>query len=178
MLYQELEYIANRRNAVFGNGKLSGKDAEKNLVGLCLSGGGIRSATFNLGMIQALFRKNLLQYVDYLSTVSGGGYIGACITSLLNSTPKRQGDYKYVFDKKYFPFEKSQLNKDKAAVKWLRYFSNYLTAEGGFIDKYFKPAMVFLRGLITNSLVTIPYVLLVSILLLFVFHDDIKVSTV
>lgn len=50
------------------------------LVGLALSGGGIRSATFNLGVLQALAARDRLRHVDYLSTVSGGGYIG---TSLL-----------------------------------------------------------------------------------------------
>ena len=45
-------------------------------LGLALSGGGIRSATFNLGILQALQQKRLLGRLDYLSTVSGGGYIG------------------------------------------------------------------------------------------------------
>ena len=54
------------------------------LVGLALSGGGIRSATFHLGVIQALAKHGLLKTVDYLSTVSGGGYIGSCLSSLLN----------------------------------------------------------------------------------------------
>ena len=43
---------------------------------LCLSGGGIRSAAFALGVLQALSRKRLLTQFHYLSTVSGGGYIG------------------------------------------------------------------------------------------------------
>ena len=47
------------------------------LVGLALSGGGIRSATFNLGVLQALARRGLLRRFDFLSTVSGGGYIGS-----------------------------------------------------------------------------------------------------
>src|ERR1700739_3307267 len=47
------------------------------IVGLSFSGGGIRSATFNLGVIQALAKNNLLTWIDYLSTVSGGGYIGS-----------------------------------------------------------------------------------------------------
>src|SRR5689334_17613046 len=42
------------------------------LFGLSLSGGGIRSATFNLGVLQTLARLKLLHRVDYLSTVSGG----------------------------------------------------------------------------------------------------------
>src|SRR6202035_725989 len=50
-------------------------------VGLALSGGGIRSATFNLGVLKALHEFRLLKHVDYLSTVSGGGYIGAWWTA-------------------------------------------------------------------------------------------------
>src|SRR4051812_47807664 len=49
----------------------------KDLFGLALSGGGIRSATFNLGFLQGLYDLKLLGAFDYLSTVSGGGYIGA-----------------------------------------------------------------------------------------------------
>ena len=61
------------------------------LVGLALSGGGIRSATFALGAIQALAAKDLLKKFDYLSTVSGGGYIGGAISWLLSE--KAQADY-------------------------------------------------------------------------------------
>ncbi len=55
-----------------------------NMVGLALSGGGIRSASFNLGVLQALAFAGWLKNVDYLSTVSGGGYIGASLTWLLH----------------------------------------------------------------------------------------------
>jgi len=54
------------------------------LMGLALSGGGIRSATFSLGILQALARKDLLKRFDYLSTVSGGGYIGSALTWFLS----------------------------------------------------------------------------------------------
>src|ERR1051325_3016648 len=50
-------------------------------VGLAFSGGGIRSATFNLGVLKALQDLHVLKRVDYLSTVSGGGYIGAWWTA-------------------------------------------------------------------------------------------------
>ncbi len=53
-------------------------------VGLALSGGGIRSATFGLGVLQGLAEARLFRDIDYLSTVSGGGYIGACLSSLLS----------------------------------------------------------------------------------------------
>jgi hypothetical protein len=42
---------------------------------VCISGGGIRSATFGLGVLQGLARHDLLEQFDYISTVSGGGYI-------------------------------------------------------------------------------------------------------
>jgi hypothetical protein len=47
---------------------------------LCFSGGGIRSATFGLGLVQGLARGRLLGQFDYLSTVSGGGYLGSWLT--------------------------------------------------------------------------------------------------
>jgi hypothetical protein len=51
------------------------------LIGLAFSGGGIRSATFNLGVLQALQQFDLLRRVDYLSTVSGGGFIGSWLVA-------------------------------------------------------------------------------------------------
>jgi hypothetical protein len=53
----------------------------RNLVGLAFSGGGIRSATFNLGVLEALKSYDLLRRIDYLSTVSGGGYIGSWLVA-------------------------------------------------------------------------------------------------
>ncbi len=70
------------------------------LVGLALSGGGMRSGVFSLGAVQALARYGVLEDVDYLSTVSGGGYFGAALSALwadplpyddlpqLNATPE------------------------------------------------------------------------------------------
>jgi hypothetical protein len=49
-------------------------------VGLALSGGGIRSASFALGVVQMLINSSLLQRFDYLSTVSGGGYLGSSLS--------------------------------------------------------------------------------------------------
>ncbi|MBS0583487.1 MAG: hypothetical protein JSS42_10355 [Proteobacteria bacterium] len=72
--------IAARRGAAY-------KDADEKhdlpQAGLALSGGGIRSATFCLGLIQGLARNGLLRRFDYLSTVSGGGYIGASVGRLI-----------------------------------------------------------------------------------------------
>ena len=58
----------------------------ENLIGLAFSGGGIRSATFNLGVLQRLQELDLLRSVDYLSTVSGGGYIGSWLLGNVRRT--------------------------------------------------------------------------------------------
>ena len=88
-------------------------DKPENLVGIAFSGGGIRSATFGLGVLEALKEKNLLQKIDYLSTVSGGGYIG----SWLSANCHRQGN--------------SWIRKDdtewKESISQLRRNSNYLS---------------------------------------------------
>jgi hypothetical protein len=46
-------------------------------IGICCSGGGIRSAAFNLGGLQALQEMGELQKASYLAAVSGGSYIAA-----------------------------------------------------------------------------------------------------
>ena len=55
-------------------------------VALCLSGGGIRSATFNLGVLQALAGRRLLGRFDYLSSVSGGGFISGWLSAWIYRT--------------------------------------------------------------------------------------------
>lgn len=57
-------------------------DVRNDLVGLALSGGGMRSAVFSLGVAQALARHGFLEDVDYISAVSGGGYTASSLASL------------------------------------------------------------------------------------------------
>src|SRR4030095_1474330 len=94
---QELKYIV-KRQPLDGGKQLPKEDAvAERLIGLAFSGGGIRSATTNLGIAQALSRMGILRLVDYLSTVSGGGYVGGCLTSFLSVTrdpQKEAGDAK------------------------------------------------------------------------------------
>ncbi len=66
--------IQERRQVAGGEPRAAGRP--RNLSGISLSGGGIRSATFNLGLLQSLQKRGLLQQFDYISTVSGGGYCG------------------------------------------------------------------------------------------------------
>ena len=57
---------------------------EKKRAALCISGGGIRSATFALGVIQGLSRLRLLKEFDFLSTVSDGGYVGSWLSAWIH----------------------------------------------------------------------------------------------
>ncbi len=68
------------------DGQLSTAPTTKHgLVGIAFSGGGIRSATINLGIAQALDKHGIFDHVDYMSTVSGGGYLGSSISALMRS---------------------------------------------------------------------------------------------
>ena len=83
----ELGYVADRRNAAttkkyYDQAQRDTENVAGNLVGVALSGGGIRSATFASGVVQKLAKCGVLPVADYLCTVSGGGYLGACLSSL------------------------------------------------------------------------------------------------
>jgi hypothetical protein len=54
-------------------------------IGICCSGGGIRSASYGLGALQALEEAGVLQRAEDLATVSGGGYIGGALTMVAAS---------------------------------------------------------------------------------------------
>ena len=64
------------------------KALSENLAGLAFSGGGIRSATFAIGVLQGLASLKLLRFFDVLSTVSGGGYAGGWLATWI----RREGD--------------------------------------------------------------------------------------
>lgn len=80
----DLERAAIRRRRALWEARQPGAEAlpAEHPAGVSLSGGGIRSATFSLGLAQALAEKKLFPQIDYLSTVSGGGYAGAFLGSL------------------------------------------------------------------------------------------------
>ena len=68
----------------------------ENLVGLALSGGGIRSATFSLGILQGMHERRVLPLFDYVSTVSGGGFTGGWWSAWL-SRPERKDEKPSIF---------------------------------------------------------------------------------
>lgn len=137
---------------------------------LCISGGGIRSATFALGALQGLAHTGLLQQFDYLSTVSGGGYIGSWLTAWIH----RAGGLQHVLPRltgACDTFENScadcaagpgQIPIDP--IGHLRDYNNYLTPKLGLgsADTWSLIAIV-LRNLLLNWLVFIPLLMLVVI---------------
>ena len=95
-------------------------------LGLAFSGGGIRSATFNLGVIQALAQAGALRRFDYLSTISGGGYIGAWLSLFI----QRYAGGK-VEDAEALLVGRDARGLEHPAIRFLRAFSNYLTPRVG-----------------------------------------------
>lgn len=98
------------------------------LIGLAFSGGGIRSSTFGLGVLEALRNYGLLDKIDYLSTVSGGGYIG----SWLSANCQRKTHWIKGFGTKE---EQEELaSRWNESIRHLRSYSNYLSPKVGFFS--------------------------------------------
>jgi len=128
------------------------------LRGLALSGGGIRSAAFSLGVLQGLASNGLLTGIDYLSTVSGGGLVGATISCLLN-TPDVSADAhdaagKALPDESRFPLSREIGKPEPLAVTHLRGRTRWL-APGGGLEDLRLPATI-LRGVLNNAAIVIP----------------------
>ncbi len=147
------------------------------LAGLAFSGGGIRSATFNLGVLQGLAQYNKVRSFDYLSTVSGGGYIGSWLESWifrdgqkLAELPEaeRKGAICYGIDvveeelrpartartrsvnEREWTDEKS--HTEPPQVRFLRDYSNYLTPRLGAMGAdTWTVIAIYLRNLLLNQ---------------------------
>lgn len=129
------------------------------LVGLALSGGGIRSATFSLGVLQRLARARLLERVDYLSTVSGGGYIGSALSWWMSGQTGRPAELPIDLGER-FPYGVRDPRKvkqyDKSILRYLRQNGTYLTPGGGIT--IWSGAAIVGRAVLLNLLVWVPIV--------------------
>lgn len=150
-------------------------DLEKNKrqprSALCLSGGGIRSGTFALGVLQGLARHNLLDKFDYLSTVSGGGYIGSWLTAWIHRHPRGLRGVTAELARRTASqsgestregHDLNSLAPEPEPVRFLRSYSNFLTPRAGALTidtwTFFT---IILRNLLLNWTVLIPLVLCV-----------------
>jgi hypothetical protein len=135
------------------------------LAALCLSGGGIRSATFNLGVLQSLARLGMLSQFDYLSSVSGGGYIASWLRTWIHreshvdpaGIAHRDGLSEVENQLGYRLPNVSSLSPEPIPVSNLRDFSNYLTPQVGlFSGDTWAAAAIIARNLLLNWLVLVP----------------------
>ena len=134
----ELPPVSNNADAIE-------KAVESKLFGLSFSGGGIRSATFNLGILQGLAHYKLLPRFDYLSTVSGGGYIGSWLTTWT----KRLG-LKAVTDN-LGRLTEDAMEHEPDEIQYLRKYSNYLTPRLGLLNAdSLTTAAIYTRNLLLN----------------------------
>lgn len=148
---QNLRELYGRIGAL-GKGEKNPPDAQTPLSALCLSGGGIRSATFNLGVIQALARAGLLGKFDYLSSVSGGGYIASWLRSWIHHQGRDA-----VLDQLARRKDVNPLNPEPRPIDHLREFANYLTPRLGlFSADTWTLAAIVIRNLLLNWLVILP----------------------
>ncbi|APW59720.1 patatin-like phospholipase family protein [Paludisphaera borealis] len=157
---------------------------DRDLVGLAFSGGGIRSATFSLGILQGLGRMKLLRRIDYLSTVSGGGYIGSWLAAWIRREgtraeppdPASPGDGATVPDamenvelqlnpsrieqsnaRRPVFEERSIVDEEPEAIRHLRSYSNYLTPRPGlFTTDTWTLLGIYIRNFLLNQLILFP----------------------
>ncbi len=156
ILYREDYLIKKRRQ----NNPQADKDADT--IGFALSGGGIRSATFCLGIFQALAKpssdnKSKIHQIDYLSTVSGGGYFGSFLGRLFN----RRADV-----------EKVLCDNQSNEIKWLRENGRYLSPNGG--GDLLKLVALTLRNWVAVQIVMASLVLAVFFLLHWLEYSSFK----
>jgi hypothetical protein len=154
---------------------------EAKLRGLCLSGGGIRSATFNLGILQGLAAQKNLGAFDYLSSVSGGGYIHGWLAAWLRRESGRQQQTMNRADaaraalkqvqEQMAPIPGGQKNEagqrlfPPPEIQWLRRFSNYLTPQKGLLTlDTWTAVAIWLRNTFLNQLVLISALLCLLLL--------------
>ncbi len=134
------------RDAVLG-------DPDLRLAGLALSGGGIRSASFCLGVLQSLARARLLSRFDYLSSVSGGGYILGWLLAWCYRTPGSLPAVEKILADRAAPHEPEPL-------RHLRRYAVYLAPNGGMLSSDLWGLMTaYLRNLAVTLTFALPLLL-------------------
>jgi predicted acylesterase/phospholipase RssA len=128
------------------------------LAGLALSGGGVRSASFNIGVLQRLEELKLLARFDFLSTVSGGGYAG-CALAAYRTAAKSETAFPF---RSAGPSGGAVGSRERLELRHLRRYSSYLVARG-WIDAAVA-LLNALGGALANLLIIFPWLLLLGVL--------------
>lgn len=136
-------------------------------IGFALSGGGIRSATFCLGMFQALAKQQLIRRIDYLSTVSGGGYFGSFLGRLYARDYASPNAVETLLDPSLGTLKIEWQDKKPPVtinpVRWLRLNGRYMAPNGG--GDLLSAAAIAIRNAVALHLVFASSLLLALLLL-------------
>lgn len=151
-----------RREARARQGEPPGEEAPVperllNATGLALSGGGIRSATYCLGIVQVLVRRGLFKEIDYLSTVSGGGYLGSFLSCALGTRPDAKAT---IAQRTEAVFDRTKSGTESGLIRHLRNNSKYLL-NGGIAAKL-RIAGLLASGILWNMLIVLPVPLIAA----------------
>ncbi len=159
---------ADRREFLFAGPYSAGDPITEadslNLTGLCMSGGGIRSAAVNLGVTQALDalteggRSDVLDSIDYLSTVSGGNYIGTSIAAGMMQPP----DPSKPLPANRYPYESKTDGSETPETAHLRDYSSYLTPNG--LSDVIANLLIVARGLVGNIIMLLGALLFLAMI--------------
>jgi Patatin-like phospholipase. len=140
--------------------QLPADQTQRPIVGLAFSGGGIRSATFNLGILQGLAKFKLLERIDYLSTVSGGGYIGSWLITWIKRASTQEVQQKlgeYESNPDTDPPDPIPAPEPEE-INFLRDYSNYLTPRKGiFGADTWAGIATYARNVLLNQLILVSF---------------------
>ena len=167
------------------------------------SGGGIRSASFSLGVLQGLARfslgdpgenlragapeeNQLLRDTQYISTVSGGGYLGCWFSSWIArlaqdvseqeqpTPPAFRKAYGIALDGLAGRLPQTSADPSPETVRHLRQFTSYLAPQLGFSLDVWDLFAIVIRNLLINWLMLGPVLLCFATLatLLVFWLDD------
>lgn len=129
-------------------------------VGVALSGGGIRSATFSLGVFQAFAGRRFLKHIDFVSTISGGGYFGSFLGSLFARPYVKSPDdvASVLLESPASSSTDPGLNRARERViPWLREHGRYLSPRGAG-DQLLLLAVLFRNWFALNVVIALPFV--------------------
>jgi hypothetical protein len=148
------DVLARERQAMQPDGA---SDESQPVSALCISGGGIRSATFGMGAIQGLAEHGILEKLDYISTVSGGGFIGSWLTAWVNRAKGLAGVVPRL--RRDAPLPKPG---ESDPIQHLRDYNSYMSPRvGTFSTDLWTLLATVLRNILLNWLVLIPLLMFV-----------------
>jgi hypothetical protein len=141
-------------------------------VGVTFSGGGVRSATFNLGVLQALASQGVLEKIGYVSSVSGGSYINSWLASWISkagfqTVNQALADHEYKTQATQAstpPIGDQEIRyRAQRPIAHLRHYSSYLTPQKGILGSDVWTAVAaYLLRLLPNLI----FVLLAAVALI------------